>query len=327
MNRKWLTDVLRDETRSALVLFGATAATLFIVFSPFSSSLFDFANREIDFGFVSTDLRSFASQYLLAVFFLIAGIELRYELSIGSLNTFKSASVPVMAAVGGMAAPALIYLTFSQSDAAWGVPMATDLPFALGVIAIFGKRLSFEVRAFLLALAIVDDALSVLVITFGFGHSSIHPTFIAVLIGLALPTKKDFADRIRHFIQPFSSGVALPLFAITALAIPIDVSSLLNDETVAISAARLVGKPLGVTLGALLAVVVFRSRASIRIREIFVAGCVASIGFSVSLLFVNLSGLSPAQLVNATAAVIVAIPLCAVLGAIASSMSKDPSRK
>jgi NhaA family Na+:H+ antiporter len=327
MNRKWLTEVLRDETKSAFVLFSVTTATLLMVFSPLSSSLFDFANSQINLGFANTDLRSFASEYLLAIFFLIAGIELRYELTIGSLNTFKSASVPVMAAVGGMAVPALIYLTLSQSDAAWGAPMATDLPFALGVIAIFGKRLSFEVRAFLLALAIVDDALSVLVITFGLGHSSIHPTFIAVLIGLALPTRNNFADKVRHLLQPFSSGVALPLFAITALAIPIEISSLLNDETGAISAARLIGKPLGVTIGALLAVVVFRSRASIKTSEIFVVGCVASVGFSVSLLFVNLSGLSPAQLIDTTAAVIVAIPLCAALGAMASSMPKDPSRK
>lgn len=327
MNRKWLTEVLRDETKSAFVLFSVTTATLLMVLSPLSSSLFDFANSQINLGFANTDLRSFASEYLLAIFFLIAGIELRYELTIGSLNTFKSASVPVMAAVGGMAVPALIYLALSQSDAAWGAPMATDLPFALGVIAIFGKRLSFEVRAFLLALAIVDDALSVLVITFGLGHSSIHPTFIAVLIGLALPTRNNFADKVRHLLQPFSSGVALPLFAITALAIPIEISSLLNDETGAISTARLIGKPLGVTIGALLAVVVFRSRASIKTSEIFVVGCVASVGFSVSLLFVNLSGLSPAHLIDTTAAVIVAIPLCAALGAMASSMPKDPSRK
>ncbi len=298
-----------------------------MVFSPISPQLFDFADTQISLGLINTDLRSFASEYLLAVFFLIAGIELRHELSKGSLNSFKSASVPVFAAIGGMVFPAIIYLNLSDVDSAWGAPMATDLPFALGVIAIFGKRLSLEVRAFLLALAIVDDALSVLVITFALGHASIHPTFVAVIIGLLLPSKNDLAEKIRHLAQPISSGIALPLFALTALAIPLNLSSLFNDQTSAIAIARLVGKPLGITLGALLAMALIQSRASISLKEIFTVGCVASIGFSVSLLFVNLSSLSQDHLISTTGAVIVAIPLSAALGAIACSMTKDPSRK
>jgi NhaA family Na+:H+ antiporter len=326
MRRKWLLEVLRDETKSAVILFAVALVTLIWVFSPFSQTLFDFVNTEVSLGSFQMAIRTISSEYLLAVFFFIAGIELRQEISIGSLNSFKAGSVPVLAAVGGMIFPALIYLYLSPLDAGWGIPMATDLPFALGVIAIFGKRLSLEVRAFLLALAIVDDSLSVLAITFGTGHSSIHPTLIAVILGLIVPTRNEFSEKLRELIQPFSSGIVLPLFAITALAVPLNIAQLLNDQTAAISLARLIGKPLGVTIGAVLAIALLQSRASISIREIFVVGCVASIGFSVSLLFVNLSGFSPMQVTAATGAVIVAIPLSAALGAIASSMTKDPSK-
>ena len=326
MNRKWISEVLRDETKSAFILFSIAAITLALALSPYAQSLINFANTEFAIGQFETNLRSFSSQYLLAIFFLIAGIELRHEISQGSLNTFRSGVVPVFAAIGGMATPALIYISVSSLNDGWGIPIATDLPFALGIIAIFGRRLSLEVRAFLLALAIVDDALSVLIIAFGLGHTSIHPTLIAVLIGLVIPPRNQIADRVRHFLQPISSGIALPLFAITALAIPIKLADFLNEQSFAISIARLAGKPIGITFGAMLAIYLFRARPSISVREILAVGATASIGFSVSLLFVNLSSFSQALIVDATAGVVVAIPLCAVLGGIVSFVTKDPSR-
>lgn len=326
MNRKWLLAVLRDETKSAFILFAVSISTILWVLSPFAEKLFSFANSQRSIGGFSVDLRTLASEYLLAIFFLIAGIELRQELTFGSLNSFKKAATPTFAAIGGMAVPALLFIVISNNDAAWGVPMATDLPFALGVIAIFGKRLSLEVRAFLLALAIVDDALSVLIITFAFGHATIHPTFIAVVIGLLIPSKNDVGEKIREILQPVSSGIALPLFAITALAVPITWQDLFSSDSFAVSSARLMGKPLGVFAGALIAIYLLKAVSSISKKEILVVGCVASLGFSVSLLFANLSGLSPRSLISITAAIIAAIPLCAALGAIASSMTKDPSK-
>jgi NhaA family Na+:H+ antiporter len=326
MYRKWLVSVLRDETKSAFILFFVSTATILWVLSPFADSLFKFAETPISIAFIDSDLRTIASEYLLAIFFLIAGIELRHELTSGSLDSFKKAATPAFAAIGGMVFPALIFIATSDQDAAWGVPMATDLPFALGVIAIFGKRLSLEVRAFLLALAIVDDALSVLVITFAFGHASIHPTFIAVIIGLAIPSKNGLGEKIREKLQPVSSGVALPLFAITALAVPVTFADFFSGQTFAVASARLIGKPVGVLVGALIAIYVFKAISSISRKEILIVGCVASIGFSVSLLFANLSGLSQVQLIAITAAIIAAIPLCAGLGAFAASMPKGPSK-
>ncbi len=327
MNRKWLSEVLRDETKSAFILFSVAALTLVLTLSPFSENLISIANSEFSIGQFETTLRAISSEYLLAIFFFIAGIELRHEITQGSLNTFRSAVVPVFAAVGGMLAPATIFVLLSTFDSGWGIPIATDLPFALGIVAIFGKHFSIEVRAFLLALAIVDDALSVLIIAFGLGHLSIHPTLIAVILGLFVPTRNQIAEKVRHVLQPLSSGVALPLFAITALAIPITFSDFLNHQSFAISLSRLIGKPLGITIGALVAIYIFRAIPSISKGEIFAVGATASIGFSVSLLFVNLSGFSPEQIVEATAGVVFAIPLCAALGAFVTYMTKYPSRK
>lgn len=323
MNRKWLLSVLRDETKSAFILFIVSLVTIVLVLSPLAKDLISIANLQISAGFFNMDLRTFASEYLLAVFFLIAGIELRYELTSGSLDSFKKAATPTLAAIGGMVLPALIFISISDVDAAWGVPMATDLPFALGVIAIFGKRLSLEVRAFLLALAIVDDALSVLIITFAFGHSTIHPTFVAVIIGLIIPNKYELGEKIRHIVQPISSGVALPIFAVTALAVPIRFQDLFTEQSFAVSAARLIGKPAGVVLGALIAIYLFKAVSSIARFEILIVGCIASIGFSVSLLFASLSGLNETSLISITGAVIAAIPLCAIMGGFAASLKNQ----
>lgn len=132
-------------------------------------------------------LATWASDGLLAVFFFVVGLELKHETVAGSLRRVRESAVPVVAAVGGMAAPALIYvvvlLVAGERGAlhGWAIPTATDIAFALAVLAVFGRRLPRALRAFLLALAVVDDLLGIVVIAV-FYTGSIQ----AVPLGLSL---------------------------------------------------------------------------------------------------------------------------------------------
>ena len=104
---------------------------------------------------------------LMAVFFFLVGLEIKRELLHGELASFRKAALPAVAAVGGMAMPALIFLLFNRSSegaAGWGIPMATDIAFALGALALLGRRVPAELRVFLLGLAVVDDLGAIAVI-------------------------------------------------------------------------------------------------------------------------------------------------------------------
>ncbi|MES2169656.1 MAG: Na+/H+ antiporter NhaA, partial [Actinomycetota bacterium] len=121
---------------------------------------------------------------LLALFFFLAAIELKHELQHGELDTPRKAIVPAVAAVGGVIAPAVIFLAIAHSSSlagGWPIPTATDIAFALGVLAIVGRGLPARIRALLLALAVIDDLIAILIIAFFFTHG-IHlvPLLIAV---------------------------------------------------------------------------------------------------------------------------------------------------
>lgn len=106
---------------------------------------------------------------LMTIFFFVIGMEIKKELIVGELSSLRKASLPIAAAIGGMLLPALIYFSFnttSPNSNGWGIPMATDIAFALGILTLFGKRVPLPLKIFLLALAIVDDLGAVLVIAF-----------------------------------------------------------------------------------------------------------------------------------------------------------------
>jgi NhaA family Na+:H+ antiporter len=105
----------------------------------------------------------------MAVFFLVVGLEIKREIVKGELSSFRQAVLPIVAALGGMIVPALLYSALNRSGIGahgWGIPMATDIGFALGVLALLGKRIPSTLRVFMLALAIVDDVGAILVIAF-----------------------------------------------------------------------------------------------------------------------------------------------------------------
>jgi NhaA family Na+:H+ antiporter len=138
---------------------------------------------------LSEDLHYWINDGLMAVFFLFAGLEIKHELLVGELSSLKLAALPVFAAIGGVIFPAGIYAVLNHNHptaGGWGIPMATDIAFALGILALSGSRAPVGLKVFLTALAIVDDIAAVLVIAF-FYSSRIHwDMLIAAFVFLAI---------------------------------------------------------------------------------------------------------------------------------------------
>ncbi len=169
---------IHTEETGAMVLLAAAAAAIAWVNSPWSDSYFDFWHTYVSFDIhifaISEDLDHLVNEGLMTVFFFVVGLEIKRELLHGELSSFRKAALPVMAAIGGMATPAIIYLLINGSGegvVGWGIPMATDIAFALGVLALLGRRVPAELRVFLLGLAVVDDLGAIAIIAIFYTES------------------------------------------------------------------------------------------------------------------------------------------------------------
>jgi NhaA family Na+:H+ antiporter len=190
--RNFVADALRTETLGGVLLLLAAVAALIWANSPVSASY----ESTVDFHFGPAALRldlsvgHWAADGLLAVFFFVAGIELKRELVAGELRKPSAAALPVVAAVCGMAVPALVYAvvnaTGGGSMQGWAVPTATDIAFALAVLAVLGTSLPSALRAFLLTLAVVDDLFAILIIAVFFTSTIDLPMLGLAAVGLAL---------------------------------------------------------------------------------------------------------------------------------------------
>jgi len=163
--------MLRSERFSALLLIIAAAVGLTLANSPAADAAH--AVEALKLGPLS--LGHWVKDGLLAIFFFLAAIELKHELQHGELDSARKALVPTVAAVGGVIVPAILYLLLAPSlSEGWPIPTATDIAFALGVLAIVGKSLPARVRALLLALAVIDDLIAILIIA-AFFTSDLQP--------------------------------------------------------------------------------------------------------------------------------------------------------
>ncbi|WP_340152637.1 Na+/H+ antiporter NhaA [uncultured Marivirga sp.] len=166
-----LNNLVNNQSASGIAIFLAVLAAMIWANSPFQESYQDFIHTEISIGvgsfFLSETLLLWVNDGLMAIFFLQVGLELKREIIGGKLSSFRKAILPIGAAVGGMLVPALIYLIFnlnSPTEHGWGIPMATDIAFAIGVLSLLGNRVPAGLKVFLVALAIVDDLGAVIVI-------------------------------------------------------------------------------------------------------------------------------------------------------------------
>jgi NhaA family Na+:H+ antiporter len=160
-----------SEVSGSVVLISCTLVALVWANSPWSQSYFDIAHVEIGFSWgdasLTLSLQHWINDALMAIFFFVVGLEVKREIAIGQLSTLRKAALPVSAAIGGMLIPAAIYVAINSGGQAvhgWGIPMATDIAFALGILALFGSRAPIGLKVFLTALAIADDIGAVLVI-------------------------------------------------------------------------------------------------------------------------------------------------------------------
>lgn len=166
-----LQEFLQQEASSGILLLAATVIALLWANSMWSESYHSFWENKLTIGYgifeLSKPLLLWINDGLMAVFFFVVGLEIKREVLIGELASLRQAALPVAAAIGGMLFPALIYTAFNYNGTGslgWGIPMATDIAFALGVLALLGKRVPGSLKIFLTATAVVDDLGAVLII-------------------------------------------------------------------------------------------------------------------------------------------------------------------
>ena len=207
-------EILRAETTGGLLLMIAAAAAIIWANSPWSDAYFDLRDLTVGHdGWFHLDLTlgAWAADGLLAIFFFVVGLELKREFVAGDLRDPRRAALPVVAAVGGMVAPALIYVAWNVGSgdlAGWAVPTATDIAFAVAVLAVISTHLPTGLRTFLLTLAVVDDLLAITVIAL-FYTDQLRPAYLlGALVPIAL-----FAVLVQRRIH---SGLLLVPLALAA---------------------------------------------------------------------------------------------------------------
>lgn len=186
-------DILRAETVGGVLLVGAAVIALVWANSPWGEAYATVSDLRIGPTALNLNLTlaQWAADGLLAIFFFVAGLELKREFVAGDLRDPRRAALPVAAAVGGMVAPALIYLAINAGDdtgasAGWAIPTATDIAFALAVLAVIGTHLPAALRTFLLTLAVVDDLLAITIIAVFYTSSLNLAPLALTLIPLGL---------------------------------------------------------------------------------------------------------------------------------------------
>jgi NhaA family Na+:H+ antiporter len=164
-------EFFKSEKAGGFVLIACTIISLILANSGFSKTYLDFWHSHVDLSFYKIELdysvEHWVNDGLMAIFFLLVGLEIERELYIGELASFKNAILPVLAAIGGMFFPALIHYLFNagtDTQSGFGIPMATDIAFALGILSLAGNRVPLALKIFLTALAIIDDLGAITVI-------------------------------------------------------------------------------------------------------------------------------------------------------------------
>jgi NhaA family Na+:H+ antiporter len=183
-------EFLKSSFAGGIILFSCVILALVVANTSLYDGVMEFLNHEIGFESSGIHLKYswllWLNDGLMAIFFLLVGLEIKREIVEGELSSPSKAILPILAAVGGALLPAAIYFALNQgTDTAngWGIPMATDIAFALAVITLLGNKVPASLKIFLAALAIVDDLLAILVIAI-FYSNGIHATYLFIALGI-----------------------------------------------------------------------------------------------------------------------------------------------
>lgn len=270
---------------------------------------------------IGLTVHEWLGEVLLGGFFLLIGLELKRELTVGAFKNRLALVVPGFAALFGALLPAAVFWIVTSADPAiakgWAIPMATDVTFALAVFAVFGSRWNAEARAFLLSFAVLDDLLAVVVIAVFIG-GGFHPVVLFALAGLAVPAR--YAAKIEEKLHPWVALLILPVFAFFAAAIPLGAGFALGSALAIAVLLRPLGKIVGITLGAWLGRAALGKRIDSKLKtsEYFRLSFLGGIGFTVALLIADLSyGAGTTTSDTAKVATLIAAVASMVLGALA----------
>lgn len=373
-----LREFLREETAGGAALLAAAVVALLWANSPWRGGYERLWATELSLRLgryaLAADLRHWVTDGLMTVFFLVVGLEIKREAGGAGTGVWRALALPALAAVGGMALPAAIYGAWNAGRpgaAGWGIPMATDVAFALAVLALLGARVPAGLKVFLLTLAVVDDLGSVLVVAVAYHHgfdpvalllaaavvaaiwalgrvgvwwlpahlalgaalwlalrqAGISPPLTGVAIGLLTPLHLE--ERRAHALHPVSAFVAVPLFALANAGVQLGHEVLGGAGGGAvlagIVAGRLLGKPLGITAAAWLAV-----RAGIAAlpqgvgwRQLGGVGLVAGVGFTVPLFVAELAFPSGRFAAPVRLGLLLATVAAGIGGALLLALSRD----
>lgn len=344
-------NTLSAEAIGGLLLIAAAALAILLdnsAFAPYYDALLN-AKGVIavgDYG-LEKPILLWVNEGLMAIFFLLVGLEIKREIVTGELSDMKALTLPGLAAVGGMLVPAAFFWFTNNGDtstiAGWAIPTATDIAFAIGLLALMGSRVPPELKLFLLTVAILDDLGAVMIIAafytadlsllslglaflgcvglfalnrFGVRNTSaylfiggliwlcvlksgVHATLAGVAVGLAIPATRDEEghsplEDLEHNLHTPVSLMVLPLFAFANAGVSLSgmsFGSLLEPVSFGILTGLAIGKPVGVVLGALVAVYLFRAKlpGNLRLVHVWGAGHMAGIGFTMSLFIGSLA--------------------------------------
>jgi len=208
-----LRDFLQRESTGGLLILMASALGLIAANSPLSANYFSVLDFRLSIGsewyLLDLTVLKVINYLLMSIFFFVVGLEIKRELTSGHLATFKKAMLPFVAALGGMAVPALIYLVIAGDVApsGWGVPVATDIALAVGLLTMLGPSVAASLRSFLLALAVIDDIGAILIIAFvystGIKFSWLAATALALIL-IAVLKKMRVSSLIVYVLAAFT---------------------------------------------------------------------------------------------------------------------------
>lgn len=295
INLKVFADFFRSSASGGIILILCVLISLTIANTQWASGFNELLSLELGFNTDTLHLRYpvilWINDGLMAIFFLLVGLEIKREIVEGELSSVKQASLPVLAAFGGVAVPALIYAAFNSSylDTAhgWGIPMATDIAFALGVLSLLGNKVPTGLKIFLAALAIVDDLIAILVIAI-FYSAELQFTYLAYAGGvfaLLMLFNRFGVKNILFYVIP---GIAMWYFihhsgihatiagVLTALTLPTTVGS---DESPLEKLEHMLTKPVNFLIMPIFAI----ANTNITFESGMVEGLVSNLGFGIVL--------------------------------------------
>src|SRR5919112_1275390 len=387
-------DFADKQSSGGIVLIVATVIALAWANSPWAESYAALWHTKLTVGVgdfsITKDLTHWINDGLMAVFFFVVGLEIKREVLVGELSSARNAVLPVAAALGGAGGPALIYFAINagtKGSAGWGIPMATDIAFALGVLALLGERAPTTLKVFVTALAVanvlgVGRTLLYAVLGVGlwlcFLLSGVHATIAGVLLALTIPATSfinpgAFLERSRyvldrfeqagekgenvlsneerqaalhalnhatyklepplheleHTLHPWVVFAIMPIFALANAGVPLGgsiVEALTSPVALGIVLGLVVGKQLGITLFAWLAV---RSGAAelpegIGWLDVYGAGWLAGIGFTMSLFITDLAFSEDSLVEEAKLGILGASVIAGVVGWTILSKASSP---